>query len=155
MLRYGVRTVLLLVICAGCATLSRFRFEEPTARLETVEVTGLGFSGGSLNLHFDVYNPNGYELRSTRLAAGLDLEDTHFGDALLEQPLSLPARSHTSVQVPLTFSWSGVGAGARALLSRGSVRYGLTGRILVDTPVGTRDVELRAGGSVTVRDLVR
>lgn len=123
--------------------------------LEVVEITGLGLSGGSLRLGLDIYNPNGYELRSRSLEAALTLGETHFGDAALQRDVVLPARSHTRVGVPLAFTWSGVGAAARSLLSRGSVYYDLAGRMRVETPRGERSVPLRADGTVGITDLVR
>ena len=57
--------------------------------------------------------------------------------------------------MPLSFTWEGVGAGARALLRKGSVNYGLTGRIVVEAPFGERTVILGTNGTVAVRDLVR
>ncbi len=140
---------------SGCALIQHVRFEPPSAQLAGVSVTGLGLSGGSLDLKLDVFNPNSYTLRSTRLQVGIDLENTPFGTAALDQPLELPPSAHSQVRVPLTFTWSGVGAGARALLGKGSVNYGLTGRILVDTPLGQRSVDLRTNGVVAVADLTR
>lgn len=140
---------------AACALFGGFRFERPTIDLTAVEVTGIGLTGGSLNLVLDVYNPNRYELRAGRLSVALALEETHFGDALVERPVVLPPREHTAVDVPLRFTWEGVGAGARALLTRGSVRYAMDGQFLAETPAGERGVELRTGGVVTIRDLVR
>jgi len=145
----------LALAASGCAILNRVSFEAPTASLQGVSVTGLGLKGGSLNLELDVYNPNAYELRSPRLDVTIDLEQTHFGEAMLERALQLPAQSHSSVTVPLSFTWDGVGAGARALLSKGSVNYGLTGHILVEAPFGERTATVGTNGTVTIRDLVR
>lgn len=147
--------LLFLALGPSCSALRRVTFQPPTVDLVAVEVTGIGLTGGSLNLVLDVYNPNRYDLHTTRLALSLDLEETHFGDAELQRAVALPAEAHASVGIPVTFTWEGVGAGARALLSRGSVRYALDGRIVADTPVGSRGVDLRTGGVVTVRDLMR
>lgn len=139
----------------GCALVHQVRFQAPTAQLTGVSVTGLGLSGGSLDLKLDVFNPNSYTLRSTRLQVGIDLENTPFGTATIERPLELPPEAHSEVRVPLTFTWSGVGAGARAMLGKGSLNYGLTGRVLVDTPLGERSVDLRTNGAVAIADLTR
>ena len=145
----------LTALTAGCATLSRtLRFEEPNIRLQEVQVTGLSFTGGTLDLKLDVFNPNDYRLRSTRLEVGIDLEDTHFGDALLEAPLELPSQQHSLIPVPVRFEWAGLGAGARALLTRQTIRYGLTGIATLGTPLGDRRVQLRAGGDVPLRTLL-
>lgn len=139
---------------AACAPLSQLTFERPAVQLAAVDVTGLGLQGGALDLLLDVHNPNAYDLRTTRMAVGVRLEDTHFGDVALEQATVLPSRQTTRLVVPLAFTWSGVGAGARALLARGAVRYRLDGRLEVDTPVGARGVDLALNGDVTLRDLV-
>jgi len=147
-----VAVALALAMASSCATLrSALRFEEPQLALESINITGLGLTGGTLDLVFDVYNPNDYRLRSTRLEVGLDLEDVHFGDALIDKPLDLSPANHSRVIVPVRFEWAGVGAGARALLTRQAIRYGVSGAVLVDTPLGERRVGLRASGDVPLR----
>jgi len=145
----------LAAVAAGCATLGRaLRFEEPEIRLQEVRVTGLSFTGGTLDLKLDVFNPNDYRLRSTRLEVGIDLEDTHFGDALLETPVELPSQQHSLITVPVRFEWAGLGVGARALLTRQNIHYGLTGVATLGTPLGDRSVRVRTGGDVPLRTLL-
>lgn len=140
---------------AGCAVAGRARLERPTVSLAQIRVTGIGITGGTLDLVLDVYNPNTYELRTTRMDVRVALEDTHFGEVVLSRVITLPRESDNEVIVPLRFTWEGVGAGARALISRGSVRYQLDGRMLVGTPVGDRAVSLAHEDVVTIRDLSR
>ena len=144
-----------LPLLAACATLGRLSFTEPDIALQEIEVTGIGLTGGTFNLVFDVYNPNDYRLRSTRLEVGIDLEGTHFGDALLDRPLDLSPTNHSRIVVPVRFEWAGVGAGAKALLTKRAVGYGLTGRVLVDTPLGERTVLLRGEGNVPLTKLLK
>lgn len=139
----------------GCALARSVPFEEPSVRLQEVQVTGIGLSGGTLNLLLAVYNPNGYEIRGTRAELGVELERTDFGQALLEEPLALAAGDTTVVEVPLRFTWEGVGTGARALLRTGSVSYTLRGVLRVNTPIGERPVTVTRGGVVALRDLAR
>jgi hypothetical protein len=102
-----------------------------------------------------VYNPNDYRIRSTRMEVGIDLEGTHFGDALLDRPLDLSPTNHSRVVVPVRFEWAGLGAGAKALLTKRAVGYGITGRVLVDTPLGERTVGLTGKGNVPLRKLLK
>lgn len=139
----------------GCALARSVPFAEPSVRLTEVQITGIGTSGGTLNLVLAVHNPNGYQLRGTRADIGVQLERTDFGEATLDRPLVLPAGDTTVVEVPVRFTWEGVGAGARALLRTGSVSYTLRGTLRVDTPLGERPVTLTRGGIVGLRDLVR
>jgi LEA14-like dessication related protein len=144
------------VVLAGCATLrNALNFQEPQIELHEINITGLGLTGGTLDLILDVYNPNDYRLRSTRLEVGLDLEGKHFGDALLDRPLDLSPTNHSRVVVPVRFEWAGVGAGMRALLGRQSIRYTLGGAVLLDTPLGDRRVGLKGTGQVPLRKLLR
>ena len=143
-----------LLLLAACATLGRLSFTEPDLSLQEIGVTGIGLTGGTFNLVFDVYNPNDYRLRSTRLEVGIDLEGTHFGDALLDRPLDLSPTNHNRVVVPVRFEWAGLGAGAKALLTRRSVGYGITGRVLLDTPLGVKTVALQGNGTVPLRRLL-
>lgn len=152
------RSILVAVGLAGLAACATFRaalhFEEPQLDLKEINITGLSLTGGTLDLVFDVFNPNGYSLRSTRLQIGIDLEGTHFGDALLERPLDLSAQNHTQVVVPVRFEWAGVSAGARALITRQSVHYGLAGTVLVDTPLGDKQASVHGSGEVPLRKLL-
>jgi LEA14-like dessication related protein len=144
------------LLVAGCATLGQvLRFQEPDIKLQEIHVTGLGLKGGTLDLALDVFNPNDYRLRTTRLELGIDLEDVHFGDALLETPLELPSLQHSLVTVPVQFEWAGVGAGARALLSRQAIRFGLTGVASLGTPAGDRRVQVHGSGEVPLKALLR
>ena len=144
-----------LLALSACATLSKLSFREPELELQEINVTGVGLTGGTFELVFDVYNPNEYRIRSTRLEVGVDLEGTHFGDALLERPLDLSPTNHSRVAVPVRFEWSGVGAGAKALLTRRAVAYGLTGAVLLETPLGDQRVTLHGSGNVPLKSFIR
>lgn len=140
---------------AGCAIARSAVFREPDVSLKEIHVTGFGLSGGTLDLVFDVFNPNPYSIRSTRLEIGLDLEQSHFGNALFERPLDLSPENHSQVIVPVRFEWAGVGAGAKGLLKRQAVAYGVTGAVVLDTPLGVKRVALRGQGDVPLMALVR
>jgi LEA14-like dessication related protein len=139
---------------AACGPFSQYGFQRPTVELAAIDITGLGLQGGMLDLLLDVHNPNSYELRTTRVAAGIYLEGTHFGDAALTRASVLPAGETARIVVPVTFSWSGMGSGASGLLARGGVRYRLDGRLDLDTPAGRRGVDVSTEGTVTLRNLV-
>jgi LEA14-like dessication related protein len=148
--------VLLSVAVSGCATLKNaLQFQRPDLELQEINVTGLGLSGGTLDLVFDVYNPNQYRLRSTRLEVGLELAGTDFGEALIDKPLDFSPENHSRVVMPVRFTWAGVGAAARSLLQSQELPYGLTGAVLLDTPLGERRVQLRGSGNVPLRKLLQ
>ncbi|HKB46076.1 MAG TPA: LEA type 2 family protein, partial [Ktedonobacterales bacterium] len=146
--------LLAVVLLAGCAMLkSALQFQEPQVELKQINVTGIGLTGGTLDLVFDVFNPNDYRLRSTRLEAQLDLERTHFADGLIDKPLDLSPANHSQVVMPIRFEWAGVGAGARALLTKQAVAFGITGTVFLDTPLGDKQVKIHGSGNVPLSKL--
>ncbi len=151
----SVAVLVLSVAVSGCATLrNALSFEEPQIELKQVDITGFGLQGGTLDLVFDVYNPNQYRLRSTRLEVGLELASTDFGEALIDKPLDLSPQNHSRVVMPVRFTWAGVGAAARSLLQRQELPYQITGAVILDTPVGERRVQLKSTGNVPLRKLI-
>ena len=149
-----VVVILAMAISCSCAVFQQLRFEEPTVELDSVEITGLGFSGVSLTIWLDVFNPNDYQIGATRIEADLQLEDTHFGSALLEEDVEIAPSSHTRVRIPARFTWEGVGTGVRALLVRGVVDYELEAKLRVETSLGARDMSFQSRGEVSISDLV-
>lgn len=153
-MRLRLRSVWACAALTACATLQQaLRFQEPSIALQEIRVTALDLSGGTLDLELDVLNPNDFALRTIRMELGIDLEQVHFGDALLESAIELPSQQHTLVTVPVRFEWAGVEAGARGLLTRQAIHYGLTGVATLGTPIGDRRVNLRGSGEVPLRAL--
>ena len=145
-----------VILLAGCATIRQIAsFERPGFEVERIEVTGLGFQGGSFTLVLDVTNPNAYDLPTTRFNVSIDLEDTHFGSVDVDNAPTLTKNAITTVVVPVQFTWGGVGAGARGLLLRGAVRYLVNTRVELDTPLGTRGVSTQLDGEVPLVELLR
>src|SRR2546422_6753590 len=124
----AARLPIVALLSLSCATLGRLAFTEPDVELQEIAVTGIGLTGGTFELAFDVYNPNDYRIRSTRLEVGIDLEGTHFGDALLDRPLDLSPTNHSRIVVPVRFEWAGLGAAGKGVVPLGAVGDGGFGR---------------------------
>lgn len=156
MLRTASALALLSITVSSCATLRNvLSFTKPDVALQEIDLTGIGMTGGTMDLIFDVYNPNDYRLRSTRLEVALALAGTDFGEALIDKPLDLSPQNHSQVVMPVRFTWSGVGAAARALFEKQELPYGVTGAVIVETPIGDQRVELKSSGNVPLKKLLR
>ena len=156
MLRTATSFALLAVTVSSCATLrNALPFQKPDVQLKEIDLTGFGMTGGTMDLVFDVYNPNDYRLRSTRLEVALALAGTDFGEALIDKPLDLSPQNHSQVVMPVRFTWSGVGAAARVLFEKQELPYGVTGAVIVETPIGDQRVELKSSGNVPLKKLLR
>jgi hypothetical protein len=56
--------------------------------------------------------------------------------------------------MPVRFTWAGVGAAARSLLQSQELPYGITGAVMLDTPLGEQRVQLKSNGKVPLKKLI-
>lgn len=124
---------------AGCAGLPGI-FKDPDLHLDRAVVRAVGLTGGAMDLVVAVYNPNGFDLRGTRLQVGIDVEDSHLGDIEYNSAFQLPKADTTLVTLPIRFTWSGLAGAARAALGAGDLPYTLKGQLTVETPLGDRKI---------------
>ena len=125
-----------LAIGAGCSTLGKQAFADPIVSLKDVRVVGVGLNGGNLDVVLNVYNPNGYRLDATRLTYRVQVDSTPLANGVMDNRFTVQDKDSTTVRIPVSFSWSGLGAGMRSIFSTGAVNYRVVGDVTVGTPVG-------------------
>ena len=130
-------TVSLLVAAAtACASLGSVAFREPVVTYKDAVITGLGISGGSLEVVLSIYNPNSFRLDGTGLTYRIAVDSVPFGNGTLSDRFAVQQGDSTTVRLPLSFSYAGVGNAGRQLIQTGSVNYTVSGDITVATPIG-------------------
>ena len=121
---------------SGCATLGRKVFKEPVVNFQQMSITGLGLTGGSLDVVLSVYNPNNFRLDASRLTYNLMIDSVRFGSGALDQQFAVQSGDSTIVRLPINFTYAGIGAAGRQLLNTGAINYRVTGDMTVGTPLG-------------------
>lgn len=121
---------------AGCAALGRATFKEPDVQLKEVVVTGLGLTGGSVDVVLSVHNPNGYKLDALKMTYRVDVDSIKLGDGALDGRFVVPEKDSSTVRLPVRFTYAGLGAAGRALVTSGQVNYRVRGDFTVATPIG-------------------
>lgn len=137
--RHAVTAALVAVAvtgAAGCAALGRATFKEPTVALREFNITGLGLTGGSVDVVLSVYNPNGYKLDALKMTYQVDVDSIKLGDGALDGRFVVPEKDSSLVRLPVRFTYAGLGAAGRALIQSGTVNYRVRGDFTVDTPLG-------------------
>jgi len=71
------------VAAAGCATLGMAKFKEPVVHFQDARITGLGVTGGSVEVKLSLYNPNGFKLDGERLTYKLMVDSVTLGTGAL------------------------------------------------------------------------
>ena len=152
----GIMAVLLALLVAGC---SGGMFQQPRVTLENVQIGGLGLRGGTLLVNLQVVNPNRFALNANQMNYELALSDPEaggdttwidFARGTYDQPFSVAARDSARVQIPVEFSYGGLGAAGTSLLRRGTFTYRAAGTVDVRTPLGMQAVPFRKRGTVTL-----
>ena len=139
--------VAVAVVVAACSALGRSAFQNPVVNLRDVRVLGLGTTGGQLEVHLGVRNPNGYRLDATRLTYRVFVGDTvGLANGALDTQTTVQAGDSTVVKIPVSFTYSGLGAAATQLLRTGAVNYRVTGDVTVGSVVGNFTVPYSASG---------
>jgi LEA14-like dessication related protein len=121
---------------AGCATLGRATFKEPIVHFQDARITGIGITGGSVEVKLSLYNPNKFKLDGTRLTYKLMVDSVTFGTGTLADRFTVQEKDSTIVTLPLSFTYAGVGEAGKQLMNTGSVNYRVLGDVTVSTPLG-------------------
>ena len=127
---------LMLATATACASVGRAVFREPVVTYKDAVITGLGLSGGSLEVVLSIYNPNSFRLDGTGLTYRIAVDSVPFGNGNLSDRFAVQEGDSTTVRLPLSFTYAGVGQAGRQLIQTGSVQYTVSGEIMVSTPVG-------------------
>lgn len=136
-------------------------FQQPDVRLESVRIGGLGLSGGTLLVDLEIVNPNRFALNAERLRYELALRApgeasdsgwVDFAKGTHDDSFSVPAGDTAVVQIPIEFTYSGLGSAANSLLRSGTFTYRAKGVVDLRTPLGGYDVPFSKRGTVTLLD---
>jgi LEA14-like dessication related protein len=149
-------TTAILILLAACG--SRL-IRQPLVTLESVALAGLGLRGGTLMVNVQIENPNPFPLTANQVRYQLaiadvaSVEDTTWTNLAVgshEERLSVGAGQVETVQVPVEFTYSGLGNAASSLLRAGTFAYRPTGAVNVSTPLGDYEVPFQRGGVVAL-----
>ena len=120
----------------GCASIGKQMLKEPVVTLKDVKLVGFGLTGGTLDVYLNVYNPNEFRLDGSRLTYQVFADSVAVGSGTLDQQFTVQDGDSTTIRLPLTFTYAGLGAAARQMQNQGSVNYRVKGEIEVATPIG-------------------
>jgi LEA14-like dessication related protein len=159
---YGLVTALLAVlVLGGCAG---GMYQQPQVTLQNIQLGSLGLRGGTMLVNIKVVNPNRFALQANTLNYDLRISDTRepgdtawidFASGRYDQPFSVGARDSATVQIPVEFTYGGLGGATATVLRTGMFDYSARGTVDVRTPIGPYTVPFQRRGSVSVLGAVR
>jgi LEA14-like dessication related protein len=139
-----------MALAAGCSALGRSAFQQPVVQLKDVAVQGVGLTGGQLAVKLNVYNPNGYRLDATRLSYNVQVGDNvNLANGIYDSQFTVSSGDSTTVTIPVSFTYAGIGQAGRQLMNTGAVPYRVNGDVTVGTVVGNFTVPYSSTGRFT------
>lgn len=154
-----IRSVLCAFVAAGVAAACVPDIEEPAVRLVGVRLGGLGVEGGLLYVRLSVVNPNDFALEADGLTYDVDLRDPGAEGAgwvdvtqgTFQEDVRIEANDSSVIEVPVEFTYRGLGGAVRSLLRTGTVDYRISGTVALQEPLST-EIPYRHSGTVAVLD---
>ena len=142
---------------AGCTMLGHAAFKDPVVHLRDVRIRGVGVTGGQLDVLLSVYNPNHYRLDATKVTYTVNMagDSVHIADGATDNRFTVNEGDSATVTLPVSFTYNGLGAAGRSLLSTGAVNYHVLGNVTVGSPVGNFTVPYSATGRFTTTGVTR
>lgn len=146
--------VVAIAATAACSALGKQVFQQPVVQLKDVAVQGIGLTGGQLAVKLNVFNPNRYRLDATRLSYHVIIGDqgsnsTDLATGTVDSRFTVQSGDSTTVAIPVSFTYAGIGAAGRQLMNSGAVPYRVTGDVTVGTVVGNFTVPYSSTGRFT------
>ncbi|MBX2989072.1 MAG: LEA type 2 family protein [Bdellovibrionaceae bacterium] len=118
----------LLLVLGGCANLVEKVLEKPQIDYTRSYVKDPSLEGATAVFVFNVKNPNGVPLKLDELNYRIFLNDKPFAGAQSAKNLSVPAKSESTVEIPLPFRYSDVFDGVLGFLKSREVTYRVEGQ---------------------------
>ncbi len=143
---------MLLLAAAGvtlvaCGSLAKMVFAPPVVTFRALDVESLGLTGGRLRVTLQLANPNAYALSATGARYQLYTRDSVLvGQGEAHDNVRVPGHDSALVRLPITVSWSALGAAGADMASTGAASYRVVGDVQVFTPLGSYPVPLNARG---------
>ncbi len=139
-MRSSMKTVLAFGLIATAACASSQSGPEPMYRPEVsvneVRLSGVGLSGGSMNIDLQLRNPNRFRIEAPIINYRVLVDTVEIGSGVYQGDFSLRGRRSTEIRIPVRFKYSDIGPTGRALLTSGTVEYRIVGDVTAGSSYG-------------------
>ena len=108
----------------------------PEVSVREVRLSGVGISGGSMNIDLELRNPNRFRIEAPVITYRVLVDTVQIGSGTYEADFSLRGRRSTEIRIPVRFKYSDIGPTGRALLSTGTVEYRIVGDVTAGSSYG-------------------
>ena len=144
--------IILLMLLTSCATLrDAANIQEPDVRFSNMSIESISFDGVTLLFDFDITNPNRLDVAADGYNYEFFINGESFLSGTQDERLEIGSESTSTVQVPVSMSFSNLYESFRSLLRQDSVSYRMDTAVSFSLPVlGSRTVPVEAEGDLPI-----
>ncbi|MBN8222339.1 MAG: LEA type 2 family protein [Spirochaetes bacterium] len=123
--------------------------------VDRVEIKRIDFAGVDLIVHVKINNPNSIGATLNHIDYAFDVE----GDRLLKGTKSdktkIASNDLSIIPMPVSVSYAGLKSGIAGVLTKKSLPYQLSGKVVLDTPIGDMSFDIGDKGEIPIPDRPR
>jgi len=136
--------ILLILLIGGLYVYSQYEkraaLENCKITLYDVRVKSIGWTGATLEVVFQIYNPNDVTATLDRVDYELYGNGEYLGQGSIDRSVDIPPHSTRYVSSTFNLDYSGALKTIWSALKQGNVQWRVKGRVHIDTPIGTLNI---------------
>lgn len=146
-----------LFLLSSCATLrDAANVQEPTVKFSDMSIQNINFDGVTLLFDFDVTNPNRVDVSADNYNYEFFINGQSFITGTQDEQLEIGRESTSTIQVPVSMTFSNLYESFRTVLRQDSVSYRMDTAVSFSLPVvGSRTVPVEAEGQLPIPKIPR
>lgn len=149
--------IILFIFISSCSALRDLAdVRQPSVNYSKMSIQNISFDGVTLLFDFDVTNPNQFGISADQYTYEFFINDSSFLNGTQTENLRVNRESTSTVQVPVSLTFSDVFNTFSSLVQRDSLSYRLSTEVQFDLPgVGKRRVPVSAAGELPIPRMPR
>lgn len=143
------------LVSLQCASLVSKVFDKPQVGVDRVEIKKIDFTGVDLIVHVKINNPNSVGATLNRVEYAFDVEGDRLLKGVKEDKTQIKSNDLSIIPLPVSVSYAGLKSGIAGVLTKKSLPYVLSGKVVLDTPIGDLSFDIGDKGDIPIPDRPR
>lgn len=143
------------LVSLQCASLVSKVFDKPQVGVDRVEIKKIDFAGVDLIVHVKINNPNSVGATLNRVEYAFDVEGDRLLKGIKEDKTQIKSNDLSVIPMPVSVSYAGLKSGIAGVLTKKSLPYVLSGKVVLDTPIGDLSFDIGDKGDIPIPDRPR
>ncbi len=142
--------ILMVLAGAGCKSLLKKAYRDPKVKVVDVALTDVSTSGLELGVNVEIDNPNPIKVSFSGMEYDLVVDNLPMAKGRKDSLIEIKASDKTNVTIPVELNYNQMAAVYNSSIVKDRVPYTLSGKVFLNTPVGSVPLPYQASGTMPV-----